>query len=107
MLANDPGDAVRPPFDSPGSLLNVLRGESRTLVLEGYLFGSGEVGLDPRGDAMRVLGALVTSSALASSSSLRPEIKRLARGLSVLSPAGVEEVLDEEALAGWRLFMAC
>ena len=87
--------------------MNVLRGESRTLVLDGYLFGSGEVGLDPRGDAMRVLGALMASSGLASSSSLRPDIRRLARGLNVLSLAGVEEVLDEEALAGWRLFMAC
>ena len=61
MLAKEPGDAVRPFWPVTRSLLKVLRGDCRTFVLAGYLPGSGDVGLDPRGDAILVLGALVTS----------------------------------------------
>lgn len=102
MLVKEPGDAVLPFWPAIRSLLNVLRGDCRTLVFEEYFPGSGEVGLDPRGDAILVLGALVTSQSLLSSSSLSPDIRRRARGLK-LSLVGVEDVLEEEALVGWRL----
>jgi hypothetical protein len=97
ILAKLAGDPILPPLLASVSRLKLLRGASRTPVLEGCLLGSGEVGLDPLGDAILVLGALVTSRP-SSSSSLRPDISRRARGLS-LSVAGIEEVL-EEALAG-------
>jgi hypothetical protein len=103
MLAK-PGEATLPPLEVPDSLLKLLFGEVRTPDLDECL--PGEVGRDPRGEAMRVLGALVISSGrLPSSSSLRPEIRRRARGRKVLSETGVDDVLEEEALAGWR-FMA-
>jgi hypothetical protein len=78
---------------------------SLTDVLEGCLLGSGgesrcERGGEPRGEAMRELGALLKR---ALSPSSKPDISRRFRGLKESVAAGVELVLE----LGWEEAFAC
>jgi hypothetical protein len=88
-------------FPLPGLLFceGCDRGISRTYVREGWLLGIGdrgrEIGGEPRGEARRVLGALLYEE---SPSSSRPDISLRFLGRRTLAAAVVELVRE----LGWE-----